>query len=161
MKQSFANVTRDQLMDIAKRDNTTVMEHVYDYHEPWSTDRVGRVVDRIVALTNELGDPERVKAKVQEDEELREFSKTHPTMASKLAEPSIVNNEEHMKVIRFLLSTNMSLQQGRTTAQDAASDVAGFAMAALERQAKRSGGQTAEQSSSSSALPASRIEELD
>jgi hypothetical protein len=114
-----------------------------------------------VSLTRDLRDSEKVKAKFQDDQEMRAFSKTHPTLASKLAEPSIVDNEEHMKVIRFLLLTKLSLQQGRTTAQAASSDVAGFAMAALERQANQSEPSAPESSPSAAASSCSRIEELD
>lgn len=129
-------VTDEELAAIAQRDHTTVMKNTYDNNfDPWDNRRVRAAVSGVVAAAKRLKNVEEVKAFIETDKELAEFTRLHPTISEKLSDISIVENPKHMQVIDFLLDTQYNVQQNSLEAGEAASRVAAFAMKNLERQA--------------------------
>jgi len=130
-EHTFATFTADDLASLAAQDNATVMTHAYDYHQPWDGKRVEEAAERVAALAVRLGDSSAVRAEVEKDEELSQFSRSHPTLSAKLSDPSVAGNEKHMRVVRFMIAAHARVRGGEIAESEARSGVSAFALRSL------------------------------
>jgi hypothetical protein len=137
MNRRVESLSKDKLRALAERDDTIVMEARHDnVFEPWDSKRIHDIVATLSCITMS----EKEKTKVQLEEELRadvrftEFSRLFPVFFSKLCDVSVVGNEKHMDVIRFMLTTQKTYLERNISEQQAMKNVADFALNSLVQQ---------------------------
>ena len=129
-------LTKEQIDAISKEENSTVYTHEYDYHEPLRNDCVKEKVHMIIRMTKRLKDKEKVLEQVDKVGNLREFKKNHPTLVDKLSDIHIVSNREHMRVVNFMIETQLKVQKNSISEQQGASEVAAYALTNLAVQGR-------------------------
>ena len=135
-RRSVASLTPQRIQEISERDDAVVMQAVHDnVFDPWATDELSAIMDGLIRHTTN----NRSKGVAVIRDEARgayaDFARLHPVFFEKLTDPEVASNEEHVKVLRFMLTTQRRMACGSISKEEAMKQVADTALVSLAQQA--------------------------
>ena len=140
MKGVSKALTKEDIEEASKRDDTVVMEPSYDnIFTPWSAEDVGAMVDSLRTFTLEHAtlSTAEVKKLANSSGDFDEFARLFPTFYTKFCTPSFVSNDEHMNLVKSMLITHHNVQRGHLSRADADKKISGDTLASLYKQAQQ------------------------
>lgn len=109
-------LTAQALADLADQPNNIVMQPEYTYHQPWSSEKLEKVLAKFFS-----GD-------FHESEEIiKDFKRDHPIMYEKITDPVIRTNPDYQKMFRFMVSQCAEVEKGKNATR-VASEVSDLAL---------------------------------
>lgn len=110
MQHRVACISEEEINNMAQNSNNVIMKSYHDnVYKPWDVARVKACVDDITGLTRCGISPEKMK---KDSIEIFEFSTKYKTFFSKLTDILFVNDEEHMEVLKKIISIKSLVDQG-------------------------------------------------
>ena len=141
MKKTVGCFTEEKLKELSSQPNTMVMQPTHDViFEPWSAQKVSDIMDRVVKITkeNENIDSESIKSICMKDKDISDFSEKYQVMFGKLIDPLFVKDTENLRVIKKMIMLKFSMDQGKTSSQQAQAEASDLALKSLSSRVKNS-----------------------
>lgn len=123
MNQEIEALEEERLNELSKRPNTTVLKVTHDFqHEPWSIERVHRVLDRIARRVHAFGDDVDdfvVRKTCLDDAEILAFQRCHPHLYTLTTDRKLIADPRFFKAVVGLLQVRQLMDDGKVTRKDA------------------------------------------
>lgn len=140
MNKRVGYFTDDKLKELSEQSNTVVMQPTYDtIFEPWPASKVSDIMDKIVQMTN--ANKSKPAEEIQDickksNKNIDEFAQKYQIMFKKLTEPSFIEDEKNIKVIKQMILLKCAVDKNMTSAEAAQGEAADLAMKSLVERVK-------------------------
>ena len=119
----------EKMRELADQPNTTVLKTEYDIlHEPWKSDRLRAVLEKIVKRvmeSDENADAFRLrKQMMSDDNEILQFQRDHPQMYWAVTDRQLMSQEKYRNAVTAMLRVKEKVERGEVPANHEADGMA-------------------------------------
>lgn len=139
MKKTVGTFTKEKLEELASQPNVTVMQPTHDVvFDPWTCERVVKVVDLLIQKTkeNENNEKEEIERICKLDDEISEFSEKYQTFFAKLTDPLFISDKDNIKIIKQMIILKSASDKGIISEENAKAQAADIALKMLAQKVK-------------------------
>ncbi len=142
MKKTVGYFTEEKLKELSSQENTVVMQPTYDtIFEPWPTNRVNVCVDTIVAMTKSMSEStcDEIQNYVKNhSKNLEEFSNHYQVMFKKITDPSFIQDEENISIVKKMILLKSAVDKNITSNEEAQAQASDIALKSLAQRVRDS-----------------------
>lgn len=135
MKKRLANLSPDELKEMASRSDTVVMEPTYDtIFEPWPEEKLLQAIQDLQNLSLSLNSKDKTSKESEKNPILKEMKEKYKLLFERVCDPKIAGNVDHMNTIFFMVSVQTKLANKELKEEDAKAMVSDRALTSLMKQ---------------------------